>query len=367
MAQALLGGRSVIFEESGGNLVKRGGYLLGIDTGVSKSAVALSDCDGRLLGVDRGAGMMLLGPPTEDQMSVLRPLISKVCSAAGIESHDVAHVGAGMCGVDFPRQWEEQHSALCRGLGLDREKTTLVNDAIVALWGATCADRAAIVQQGSAFTSAYRAAVGEERVFDPFDYARLFDVRKEALALAVRMLDGRAPPTPFASRFLEHFGVGDADSLNEVLADPLGEGWKQLSTIAGVVSAAWLEGDPAATQMLETLALDLAVTVRAMAEHLGPGPFEAAFGGGVLQRLAPEFLDLVGARLTALCPEAIVARVALPPEHGALVMAGYHVGLAPTSIFAALAERRPGPTEDVTGEAPSTRAIEAADHGENAP
>jgi N-acetylglucosamine kinase-like BadF-type ATPase len=346
--------------------VKRREYLLGIDSGVSKTAVALGDSEGCLLGQERGTGMMLLGPPTEDQLDILRLLISRVCSSVGVDSRDITHVGAGMCGVDLPRQWEEQHSALCRGLGLDPERTTLVNDAIVALWGATRAGRSTIVQQGSAFTSAYRAAVGHERLFDPFDFARLLDVRKEALARVARMLDGRAPRTSLASRLLEHVGADDAESLADLLADPFGEGWSRLSTISGVVSAAWLEGESAATEMIETLASDLAVTVRAMAEHMGPGPFEAAFGGGVLQRLAPEFLDLLGARLKGLCPESAVARVALPPEQGALVMAGFGAGLDPTSIFGALAERRSASAGDrMTVEVPPANGVGARHGGGN--
>jgi N-acetylglucosamine kinase-like BadF-type ATPase len=338
--------------------VKTGGCLLGIDTGASKSVAALSDGAGLLAEVS-GPGMMLLGSPTEEQLRVLSGLVAELCSAAGVESDDIVHVGAGMCGVDLPKQWEEQHRALCRGLRLDPRRTTLVNDGVVALWGATLAERATILQQGSAFTSVYRAALGQEQVFDPFDFARLLDVRKEALARVSRMLDGRATRTPLASRVLDHVGVPDGEALVELLADPFGEGWKQLSRVTPVVSAAWLDGDPAATTMLETLATDLAVTVSAMARRIGPGPFEAVFGGGVLRRLAPEFLDLVGARLAELCPEAVVGTVALPPERGALVMAAHYAGLSPHALFAALegAPATEGAGQDdegTTGRGPTT-------------
>lgn len=317
-----------------------GEYLLGLDTGMSKTVVALCDLAGRIVAEQRGDGMTLHGAPTEDQLAILDDVVSRACAAAGIGRHELVHVAAGVSGVDFESQWEAQHGAFCRGLGLEPTTMALVNDAVVALWGATKAERSVIVQQGSAYTSAYRAAAGLERVFDPFDYARLFDIRRESLARVVRMLDGRAPTSPFAARFLEHFGVRDLDGLNESLSHRSGDGWRRLSTIAGVVSASWLEGDPATTEMLESLAADLVVTVRAMAEHLGRGPFEAAFGGGVLVHLGPAFLELVSARVTSACPEARVVAVTLAPEHGALVMAGHHAGVAPATLFDALVEQR---------------------------
>jgi N-acetylglucosamine kinase-like BadF-type ATPase len=314
----------------------KGDYLLGVDTGFSKSVVTVSDSSGRVLATVRGAGVMLFGPPTPDQVAVVGELISRVCDTAGIERDRLGHVGAGMCGVDLPKDWEDQHRVLCSGLGLDRETTVLVNDAIVALWGATGAGRATIVQQGSAFTSAYRGTMGEEELFDPFDHARLVDLRKEALARVVRMLDGRAVRTPFADRFLEHFGVTNIEGLYELLAEPRGIGWRLLSTIVGVVSTAWVEGDPIATELVEALATDLAVTVRAMAVRIGEGPFEAAFGGGVIERLPSSFLALVSRELTGLCPQASTVGIALPPEQGALVMAGHAAGMDPGELFAAL-------------------------------
>ncbi len=318
----------------------KGEYFLGIDTGVSKSAAALSDGDGRLLGTVRGTGVtFFLDRSNKHRMRVLRDLISEVCQVAGIDKDRIGHVGAGMCGVDLPKQWEEQHRMLCDGLALNPDTTTLVNDAIVALWGATTAGRAAIVQQGSAFTSAYRVVVGEEELFDPFDYAGLFDIRREALARVARMLDGRLARTRFASLFLEHFGVSDAEGLNDVMADPGGAGRKTLSTVVGVISTAFEENDPVATELLESLATDLAVTIRAMAERMGPGPLEAALGGGVIERLPTRFFELLGTRLATLCPGAVVVGTTLPPEQGALVMAGHRAGLAPERLFAVLAEQ----------------------------
>ncbi len=320
-------------------------YLVGIDTGVSKSVVALCDRGGRLVGTGRGAGMMLFGPPSQSQLETLRALLDRTCAEAGVTRGEVEFTAAGMCGVDFPKDWDAQHAALCSGLDLDPAATDLVNDAVVALWGATPSSRATIVQQGSAFTSAYRSALGGEQVFDPFDYARLFDIRREALARVVRMLDGRLQRTDLASRLLEHFGVADLDALYLQLADPTGAGWRQVSTSVLVVRDAWRAGDPVAAQMVDALASDLATTVSAMAARMGPGGFDAAFGGGVLQRLGPELLGVVSARLTELCPQARVVDVALPPEQGALVLAGHRAGLPATRLFEALAGH-PGWNED---------------------
>ena len=65
---------------------------------------------------------------------------------------------------------------------------------------------------------------------------------------------------------------------------------------------------------------------------------EIAFGGGVITQGGAALQDLLRNRLAAACPHAVQIPVALPPEDGAAVLAGFRMGLPPRPLFETLAQ-----------------------------
>ena len=289
--------------------------------------------DGRLVACAQGQRAALDANPTDEQAAAIAGVLTAVLEGTSLAEIDQVAIGAN--GIDFASEWPGQHRELCRLTGLRPERSALVNDAIPALWGATPAPRSAIVQLGSALTSAYRPAPGAETVFDTLDLAGFYDLRREVVQVVARMLDGRLQRTGLADRILAHLGVGAA-GYGEALYRQAGVRARVL-TAAPVVAAAWLDGDPGAAAMIEKTIADLVLLVQAIATRLGPGDFICALGGGTLRSLPDAFQQEAAEAIARCVPGATVAAPRLAPELGAAVMACHLAGQDAAALYAELA------------------------------
>jgi N-acetylglucosamine kinase-like BadF-type ATPase len=273
--------------------------------------------------------------PAAEQAAVFADLAASACRQAGASLGDVGRIAIGANGVDFVEEWTVQHRELCRLAGFPPDRTALVNDGIPALWGASPDRRSAVIQLGSALTSACRPELGSETVFDALDLAGLYDLRRQVVPVVARMLDGRSERTGLAERLLDHLGTDEAGFGHAVYRSA--EVRARLLTAGAVVAQAWLAGDQAATVMIEAAADDLATLAAAIARRLGRGRFTCALGGGALRSLPPAFHDLVARRIAEVAPEAQVGRPRLAPELGAVLMAAHAAGLDAALLFERLA------------------------------
>lgn len=308
--------------------------VIGLDSGGAKTAGVLCHADGRVLSRVRGVGAAIVGLPDQRFYDVVTPMIARLCADAGVGLEAVAHVAIGLSGVDYPDEQVEQHMAIAQRLGLG-ERLTLVNDGVVALWGASPAKRAALVQHGTGITTARREAYGAETIFDSVDVAEVFDLRRAAIAVTARMIDGRAPPTGLRGRVLAHCGVEAKDFGTWFFREPAAKARR--AAIAPVVFQAWRDGDIAATQIVERAAADYVLAAQAMTAGMESG-FEVAFGGGVIDQGGTALQGLLKDRLAMACPGAVQVPVALPPEDGAAILAVFQMGLPPGPPFANLAQ-----------------------------
>lgn len=306
--------------------------LLGIDGGASKTAVVLADAQGRVRGHARGPGSAIVGKPAPDECEVLRALVNEVCSCAGMSVEDVAHCGVGLNGVDFADEFTVQLAGIVTALGLPEQRVTLVNDGIVALWGAGPEERSAIVQHGSGFTAAWRREYGGETLFDHLSVGAIFDIRHELARTVARMIDGRMPATRLKELALEHYGVDVESEYAELLYRGKIPTDRRRST-PPLVYAAWMEGDPVAKGIVENAAEDYAVAACAMVSKIGCRSAHVALGGGVIDQAPDEFRELVAERIRARHPEATVGAPVLSPEYGAAVMAGHRLGIKEGALF----------------------------------
>lgn len=308
--------------------------FIGLDSGGAKTAGVLCNAQGQVLARARDVGAPIIGLPDQAFYAVVEPMIANLCSQAQVALAEVSHVAFGLSGVDYPDEQAQQHRLIARRLGLDG-RLTLVNDGVVALWGASPAQRSALVQHGSGITTAHRDGYGAEAIYDSIDVAEVFDLRRAAIALTARMIDGRAPATGLRDLVLAHCGVKAPDFAAWFFREPAAKARR--ASIAPVVFGAWREGDVAATQIVEQAVADYVLTAQAMTATM-QGPFEIAFGGGVINQGGPALQDLLRTRLAAACPNAVQVPVALPPEDGAAVLAAFQVGLPPRPLFDALAQ-----------------------------
>ena len=308
--------------------------FIGLDSGGAKTAGVLCEADGRVLARARDVGAAIVGMPDHQFYDVVGSMIAELCGHAGVPQAAVSHLAIGLSGVDYPDEQAQQHQLITERLGLD-DRLTLVNDGVVALWGASPAQRLALVQHGSGVTSAYRDTYGAEVIYDSVDVAEVFDLRRAAIALTARMIDGRAASTGLRDRVLYHCGVDAADFASWFFREPAAKALR--ASVAPVVFDAWRDGDVAATWIVDQAAADYVLTAQAMTAGMTE-EVEIAFGGGVITQGGAALQDLLRNRLAAACPHAVQIPVALPPEDGAAVLAGFRMGLPPRPLFETLAQ-----------------------------
>ncbi len=310
-------------------------FFMGIDGGGSKTLGVLIDADGGLRAASRAAGAAVVGQPGERSCEVLVALKTRLCADAGVPFSAVARIGLGLNGIDFADEFILQHDTLAACLAVVPDRLTLVNDGIAALWGATPAGPAAVIQHGTAYTHAYRSGYGEEQLFDHLDAGRMFDIREALPALVARMIDGRAASTPLKARMLRHYGVQDEADYAEawfrrrIPYDRLCEG-------PAVAFSAWRDGDAAATRLMTQAADDYVCTACAMAARVHHAQCHIAFGGGVLERMPDAFIERLRERITLAFPAARVTRAGLPAAAGAALMAAFRHGMATAPLYARL-------------------------------
>ncbi|MHB9023021.1 MAG: N-acetylglucosamine kinase [Armatimonadota bacterium] len=312
--------------------------FVGIDGGGSKTTGVLLDGTGLVLARTRTGKSAIVGNPSPESLAVLSSVLQTLCVDAGVSREQVAGIGLGLNGIDFADEYPLQYSALSACFALPNAQLTLVNDGIPALWGASPKEHAAVLQHGSGVTSAYRTGFGMERTFDHLDAGKQFDIRQQLATRVARMVDGRYPATPLKDAVLRHYGIDDEREYAEMLFRQRIP--REIFRSATLVAfAAWLEGDPAATELVLAATDDYACTANALIKATGNPACHLAFGGGVIQHAPPAFFELLVERVHARNPEALVTRPLLTSEFGAAIMAAYQAGGDPRLFFQVISEQ----------------------------
>lgn len=296
--------------------------VVGIDAGATKTAAVADMLEGGAIERLRTGPSAIVGMPDARALAVLREIVDRLAP----QRETLAQVTIGLSGVDFAEEQPEQHRRVAEAIGVPKDRLLLVNDSLVALAGAATLDRATLVQHGTEVTMAWRPRVGEESVFDSVGIADCFDLRLRTVPLVARMLDGRAPATPLKDLVLAHCGVDARAFPRWVIRDPGAK--DRILKVGPVVFGAWQDGDPAAAQLVDAAVDDYVTATVAMAARMGPGAFQACFGGGTITQGGAALLTTIGDRLSRRRPDASLASPTRSPEDGALILARRAANLA---------------------------------------
>jgi N-acetylglucosamine kinase-like BadF-type ATPase len=313
--------------------------FIGMDGGMSKTEAAVIDENGAVLAFARGPGSAIMGIPSKSACGSLLKNAVEACRQAGVSIADAVRWGIGLSGIDFPDEFERQHAAVAEGLGIPPERLKLANDAIAALWGATRARAAAIVQHGTAFTAAFRPEPGSETLFDHLDVGGIFDLRQELVKAVGRMIDGRLRNTGLTDAVLKHYGIEQPGAYAEKVYRRRINMQLLLST-PPLVFEAWQQGDPTASMLVQKAADDYVTAAAAMIERTQADDATVCFGGGLIAQGGEALQTLLADKLRAVCPAARVELPRLRPALGAALMAAHAHGLDAGVLFDALAEEK---------------------------
>ncbi len=305
---------------------------LGIDGGGTKTTAVIIDAAGRIRSAERTGGSAIVGKPSDRSCAVLGQLVEAVCKQAGVARGDLAGCAIGLNGIDFADELSMQTAELSAALGIPLDTRAVVNDGIVALWGATSREPAAMLQHGSGFTGAYRGRYGDEKLFDHLSIGRTFDMRHELVALVARMIDGRVQPTPLKEKVLAWFDVREGDYCEAIFRGRVPR--ERIVMTPPLIFDAWASGDDdAADTLIERAAADYALAATAMLARVGSDDADVIFGGGVIEQGTAAFWKLLSEKVREHLPNARTRPPDLPPEYGAAIMAGYLGGCDPRGLF----------------------------------
>lgn len=300
-------------------------FLIGIDGGGTKTAIVIADHQGNIAAQMKGPGTAITGIPGKRQLQTLTQLVQAACSKAGIGILNVAHCSIGLSGVDFPEEQREQLQHIAGAIGLPAERISLVNDGIIALWGASPEESCGIIQHGTDITSAWRSGYGKETLFDSLNVGAVCDMRKELISLTARMIDGRNPETPLKQTVLEHFGISDESIFcRAVYLQEIPE--NVVRSTAPLIYNAWMLNDPGAQSIIEKAVDDYVVMASSILARISEPGAVMILGGGMLNMAPARFLDAFSSKLRAKHPEVRTGTPELPPESGALLMSACKMG-----------------------------------------
>lgn len=299
---------------------------LGLDSGATKTEVAVLADDGRVLTQQiAGPYRMSARRATPVVVTRTREVIEFALAQAGAQWGDVAHFGFGMAGVDYDDEIPTQKKTLFAGLGIPLAQGTLVNDGIVALWGGSGKQRAVILQLGTAFTAAYRSELGGEAPFDQLNAGVIFDLRHAVLTSTARVWDGRLPESILPGLVLEHFEETDPTKIVKKFARHTIDKWKLL-TVISPWRVAVERRDKVALMIVERAAEVYAQDVCFMLSKVGGDGADVVLGGGQLLNGPKAFHNRIAQVVRRQFPRVTVHGPHLSPAVGGAILAAYQDG-----------------------------------------
>lgn len=296
-------------------------HVLGIDAGGTKTVCLLANERGLIVSEGRGPGANLRA---SGELAVEKVLHEVMETAIGERSIVPAAICIGIAGVDRDEDAQTVRSIM-RRIGY-KSRVQVVNDALVALVAGAdeapgiviVAGTGSIVYGRNAMFEAARAggwgpALGDE--------GSGYWIGREALAAAVRAVDGRGPATRLTADVLAHFHIDDPSQLPQVVYDRDLPG-PGIAALGPLVQRACERHDVVATRVLERAADELALAAGSVAARLEMRgeAFPFILAGGVF-RVIPWLAAELPRRLVEIAPRAVVRALQEEPAVGAVRLA----------------------------------------------
>lgn len=309
-------------------------YFLGVDIGGTKSQALIADASNQIVGQGVGGAGNWEDVGYAGMASMLKTIVDRALSDAGITPLQITGAGFGVAGFDWESQ-REPHMDAIRALGLTNARLELVNDTIIGLiagstqgWGlgvvagtrANCWGRDAHGRQ--AHTTGYGTRMAEGA-----GALEMLAHVVQALSLA---WSRRGPPTRLTRDLVEFTGARDADDLIEGLSI---ERIRLEASAAPLIFRAAEQGDAVATETVLWAGRELgslAVGVIRMLS-LESQAFDIVHVGS-LYKGSPLLVDAMHQTIHAVAPGARFVSLTVPPVVGGVLLAMEQVGITPAAV-----------------------------------
>lgn len=301
-------------------------YILGIDQGGTKTAVAVMREDGVIVGtaVAKGAYYPKHGlAPALDRIEEAVELAGK---QAGIDRKDITVTVAGITGVDFPGDEKKVKEEM--GKRLPCGEIIVCNDALIALYTVTGISHGMLICAGTGMNGAIIDEAGRQFVYG--DYME--ESMQGGSALALRALRkvfdaemGLCGDTLLTELFLKHAGVSKVDELLRIyMTRP--EFAEETRFLVPQILELAARGDQETCRMTDAFAGQIVAYIFAGFNKMGMDPAreKIVLAGSVFKGKDNYLTGQILGRIKEREPEATVLMAEYEPVVGACVM-GLHL------------------------------------------
>lgn len=190
------------------------GYILGIDQGGTKTAVALMNESGKLAGLATGKGAYYPTEGMESAFAKINEATEKVLCQAGIDRDQIETAIAGITGIDWQGDEEQVTAELRKILGIS--DLHAYNDAVIALY---CTEKGAgdmVLCAGTGMNAAVCEGKGQYFVFGDYIEESMQGGSSLARRAIRKVFDaqiGLGKNTVLTKLFLEFAGEATVDGL----------------------------------------------------------------------------------------------------------------------------------------------------------
>jgi N-acetylglucosamine kinase-like BadF-type ATPase len=299
-------------------------FVVGVDGGGTKTATAVVGDD---LGV---IGTAVAGPSNyrsvgmEAASQSIFEAVSNALRVADVSLEQVAAICMCLSGFDTDLDIPVPQRAVAL-LGFTGA-AIFENDVVGAWAGVTGGDPGIVTIAGTGATALGMNARGEFWRTDGWDYilgdaGSGYRIGLEGIHEAMKMLDGRRPPSHLVQKLAKFYSVDDALAMRR-LADSGGLGKLHIAEFSRHVSEAADEGDPVAQDILRRAADDIAMNIKAIVTQLDMR--DDAFPIGAVGSVFKSFthvLDPLRESIARIAPHATLTAPRYPPEVGAAIIA----------------------------------------------
>lgn len=313
------------------------GYLLGVDTGTSKTHALVSDLEGNVLGFGKS------GPGNYEAVGetglciAIEKAIETALQRAKIKRNEIAGMGFGLAGYD----WPSERAIMARSidsLGIS-SPYKFVNDAVIGLVAGTSEGWGVAVDAGTGNNVRGLDQMGRiGRITG--NSVRFGEIGGsgelvwKAMVAATYAWTQRGPKTQITQLFMDYADVSTEEKLIEGLA------MEQIhlpAILAKNIIHLALTGDRVACEVVEQTAQELALNVNAVIRQLKfqDRKFEIVLIGSLF-KAGEIYLRPFTEEILKFAPHAKFIQLNIPPVIGSVLLAAEIIGKSTNSIRPAL-------------------------------
>jgi N-acetylglucosamine kinase-like BadF-type ATPase len=308
-------------------------YLLGIDTGGSKTHALIADLSGNVLGFgEAGCGNYeIIG--LEGFKKAIQEAAKRAIRAAGIQKEDVHSMGFGLCGYDWPSEKPLMVQGI-ESLGI-AAPYQFVNDVIIGLVAGSSAGWGVAVDAGSGNNVRGRDESGKMgKITGNGMMSGEFGGAGEMLWLAavnvIYAWSQRGPKTKLSRLFMDYAEVSSESELVEKMV--LMQARFSPSLAESIIKLAY-EGDKVARNIVDFSASELGKNTNAVIHQLNlqDSDFDVVLIGSVF-KAGEIYLTPFTETVLDFAPGVNFIHLEVPPVVGAVLLAAETAKIDPGTI-----------------------------------